>query len=412
MGAPMHVIFLAPNFPANQREFVRALKEVGATVTGIGDTPVEYIDGQLLGWMDGYEQVRSLADEEAVIATVRRIQARGPWVHRLEASIEAHVLLAARVRELTGIPGLSSDTTNLCRDKFTMKRFLRNKGVPCARNAAVSTAEDAHAFAAEVGYPLILKPRDGAGAAATFRLDSDADLTAALAETRLDERPGHFTMEEFISGHEGFFDTLTCNGEVVFEGICHYYPNVLEAMRTRWISPQIVVTNRIDAPGYAQLRRFGREVVTALEITTAPTHMEWFYGPKGLSFSEIGARPPGCRLWDLYNYANGLDLYRHWAEAVCHGHTEPRPTREYAAGLVNLRPSRDGRIQGYVGVEQIQARYGDNILKAHLPNPGTPTQPVEAGYLANAWIWVRHPDYDQCRAMLSDIGQTLKVIAG
>ena len=37
--------------------------------------------------------------------------------------------------------------------------------------------------------------------------------------------------------------------------------------------------------------------------------MEWFYGPKGLSFSEIGARPPGCRLWDLYNFANDFDIY-------------------------------------------------------------------------------------------------------
>ena len=25
------------------------------------------------------------------------------------------------------------------------------------------------------------------------------------------------TMEEFISGHEGFYDTLTVNGQVVFE---------------------------------------------------------------------------------------------------------------------------------------------------------------------------------------------------
>ena len=33
---PVHVVFLEPGFPANQREFVRALHHVGAHVTGIG----------------------------------------------------------------------------------------------------------------------------------------------------------------------------------------------------------------------------------------------------------------------------------------------------------------------------------------------------------------------------------------
>lgn len=408
----MHVLFIAPNFPANQREFVRALKSVGAVVTGIGDTRPEHLDAQIRGWLDAYEHVPTLADEDAVTEAVRRAQRRGPWVDRLEATIESHVLLAARVRERTGIPGMSSETVLVCRDKFKMKQFLRARGVPCAANAAVSSAAEARAFAQQVGYPLILKPRDGAGAADTFRLDSEEDLQRAVAAVGLDRRPLPMTMEEYIVGHEGFYDTLTCNGQVVFEGICHYYPNVLEAMRTRGVNPQIVVTNRTEAPGYSVLKEFGRRVIATLGLTTTPTHMEWFYGARGLYFSEIGARPPGCRLWDLYNYANEFDLYRAWAEAIVLGRTSPRPSRRYAAGLIALRPSQDGHIRRYEGVEEMQARYGNWILKMHLPPPGTPTQPVEAGYLANAWVWVRHPDYDGCRAMLDEIGQRIKVIAG
>jgi hypothetical protein len=38
--------------------------------------------------------------------------------------------------------------------------------------------------------------------------------------------------------------------------------------------------------------------------------MEWFYGPKGLKFSEIGCRPPGVGAWDLYCAGNDLDLYK------------------------------------------------------------------------------------------------------
>ena len=59
-------------------------------------------------------------------------------------------------------------------------------------------------------------------------------------------------------------------------------------MRERWISPQIISTNRVDAPGYAEVKVMARKVIAALGIGTSATHMEWFFGPKGLKFSEIG----------------------------------------------------------------------------------------------------------------------------
>jgi hypothetical protein len=155
-----------------------------------------------------------------------------------------------------------------------------------------------------------------------------------------------------------------------------------------------------------------QDVVRELELSTSPTHMEWFYGPRGLSFSEIGARPPGCRMWDLYCYANDMDIYVEWARAVVHGQAQPRPSRKYSAGLISIRPSQDGQIKGYSGVEEMQRKYGQWVLEAHLPSPGGRTNDVGAGYLGHAWIWVRHPDYDQCRAMLDDIGATVKMWAG
>jgi hypothetical protein len=195
------------------------------------------------------------------------------------------------------------------------------------------------------------------------------------------------------------------------EFVTHYYPNVLEAMRTRWISPQFVTTNRVDAPGYAEVKEMGQKVVTALGIETSATHMEWFFGPKGLKFSEIGCRPPGVRAWDLYAAANEFDIYREWAMAVVHGRPSQEPSRRYAAGIVALRPDRDGHIAGYEGLDEVHRRFGGFVLDQHLPAPGTPTQPVAAGYMANAWLRLRHPDYDALRSMLDFVGETVKVRA-
>jgi hypothetical protein len=139
--------------------------------------------------------------------------------------------------------------------------------------------------------------------------------------------------------------------------------------------------------------------------------MEWFFGSKGLKFSEIGCRPPGVRTWDLYNVGNDMDLYREWAMAVCHGRPSQKPSRRFATGIIALRPSQDGRITGYSGLEEIGRRFGGNIIDAHTPPAGTPTQPVSAGYMANAWLRMKHEDYDALRGMLDVVGQTVKVWA-
>lgn len=406
----MHVLFMAPHFPANQRQFVRALHAVGAKVTGIGDAPLEHLDGELKGWLHGYEYVPNLADEGAVLAAVRRVQKR-EWVDRLECTVEAIMLTTARVREACTIPGLSVDQVLLCRDKFVMKQFLRERGIPCARNATIQTEADARRFVEEVGYPVILKPRDGAGAHDTYKCDTWEDVARALPAMGIGNPRVFITGEEFVSGHEGFYDTLTCDGEVVFEAVSHYYPNVLDAMRNRWISPYIITTNRIDAEGYGELKGFGRRVIRELGLQTSPTHMEWFFGPRGLLFSEIGARPPGVRFWDLYCWANDMDLYVEWAKALVYGSAAPRPSRRYSAGLISIRPSQDGRIVGYSGLEEVQRRCAGWLGEIHLPAIGQGTADVGAGYMGHGWLHVRHTDYDECRAMLDYIGQTLKIWA-
>lgn len=405
----MHVIFLAPHFPSNQRRFVRGLKAVGARVTGILDAPVRALDDELRALLDDAEVVHNVTDVDQVTAAVRRVQQRGPWVHHLEAVVEAHTLTAARVREATGIPGTSAATVERCRDKALMKSFLASKGIPVAANAPIDSPADARAFVREHGFPVILKPRDGAGAAGTVRASDEHALERALAQVPW--APGRMLIEAFIEGHELIYDTLTVGGVLARRFVSHYEPGVLHAMRTRHVSPRIVTTNRLDHPSYAPLHRLAEQVNAALGLHTCATHMEVFASPRGLIFSEIGARPPGVSMWDAYCEALGHDLYTEWARAVCWGDVRGASTPRRAAGMVAIRPDRDGRIRGYQGADTIQQRWGDAIFRAHLPPVGSPTQPVEAGYMANAWAMVAHDDYDACCHILDDIGRTLKVFA-
>ena len=77
---------------------------------------------------------------------------------------------------------------------------------------------------------------------------------------------------------------------------------------------------------------------------------------------------------------------------------------ELGVGRRRLRSPRAG--------DEAQARLGEWVIDAHLPPAGTPTQPVEAGYWANAYVRMRHPDYDVLRGLLDDVGRSVHVNAG
>jgi len=379
-------------------------------VIGVGERPIDFLDQELREWMFHYEQIGNVTDIDSLVGAVRFAQSK-VWVDALESTIEAHTMAAAHARESCGIPGTSVRTAYLCRDKPSMKEVLRAAGIATAQSTGASSSAEVRAFAAQVGYPLILKPRAAAGASGTSRVDSDAELDRALAALGASGAQD-VAVEEFVEGHEGFYDTISIDGRPAYDFISHYYPNVLEAMRERWISPQFISTNRVDANSdYEQVRELGLRAIEALGIGTSATHMEWFFGPKGLRFSEIGCRPPGVRAWDLYAAGNDIDIYREWANTIVH-HTVERPlSRRLSAGIVALRPDRDGTITHYEGLEEVQRQFGQWILDTHLPGDGTATQPVEAGYMANAWIRMAHPDFDTVHHMLNVVGETVHVRA-
>jgi formate-dependent phosphoribosylglycinamide formyltransferase (GAR transformylase) len=407
---PKHVALVGADLFSAYHDLARGLKQVGARVTGIGPTATAAaLPPGLKPWLDAWEPVGNLLDPQSLADAARRA-GRRVGLDRLETGDENLVVPTAEARGALGLPGLSVRTALLCRDKPAMKEALRGAGLPCAESTAVSSLAELEAFAARVGFPLALKPRAGLGSIGARRVEGPQDLLAAARSLGIDQGRSA-AAEEWIEGHEGFFDTVTIGGQVAHEFIAHYYPPVLPALADRRVSPQIAATNRVEVESYGELRKVGRQVIAALGIDTAATHMEWFFGPKGLKVSEIGARPAGERIWDLYCVGNDLDLWREWAMAIVHGRPGGRPSRRLATGSVQVRPDRDGKIARYEGLHEVLQAIKPYVFQHHLPKPGTPTDPVYKGYLNNIWFRLRHPDYDALRGLMDLIGERLKVRA-
>lgn len=407
---PHHnVLMLAPGFPAEMPLFTRGLARVGARVIGLGDSAEATLPAMAAEALAAYVRVPSLWDEAAVVAQVRQL-AREVRIDRVECLWEPGMILAARLREALGVPGMTVAETIPFRDKEEMKRRLDQAGVRTPRHARAGSAEAIREAAGRIGFPLIVKPIAGAGSADTYRVDDEEELEAVIARVRHVEE---VSVEEFIDGEEYTFDTICVDGEIKYFNIAWYRPRPLIARTTEWISPQTITLRDVDAPLLAGGRRMGQAVLQALGFRTGFTHMEWYLTHQGEAvFGEIAARPPGARSVDLMNFGSDLDVYVGWAEAAVHGRFSQEIDRRYNSAVIFKRAQGKGRIRAIDGLEEIQASLGRSIVGIDLLPIGAPRRNWKQTLISDGWVFLRHPDLATCMEMADRVGRDLQLYAG
>ncbi len=404
----MHVLFLSPGFPAEMPLFTRGLAQVGAKVFGVGDQPRQALPSEARQGLSDYLQVQSLADEDAVLAAVRQ-WLRGRTIDRVESLWETQMLLAARLREAFGLPGMTVAQTVPFRDKEAMKQVVERAGVRVPRHGRARTQQEAWAAVERVGYPAIVKPIDGAGSKDTHRCNDKAEFERALQATR---HVREVSVEEYIDGEELTFDTVCSQGNVLYHNVAWYRPKPLVLAQNPWISMQNIILRDLSIPLARPGVELGRRVLQALGFQTGFTHMEWFLKPNGEAvFGEIGARVAGARLVHAMNYACDLDLFRGWAHAVCHGSLGQEVTRPYNAAMIFKRAEGDGIVRRYDGLESLLGRYGQHVANLELTPIGQPRRDWRKVIVGDGWIVVRHPELQFTQEMADRFGSELKVIA-
>jgi hypothetical protein len=398
----MRVVFLGPSYPPEMPEFCRGLKQVGAEVYAVGDTPPERLTPRLRSYLSDYLQVPRILDDGDVLERASE-WLRGREVDRVLTNWEPTVLLAAKMREAWGVPGMSVDDVTGFRDKQVMKERIAAAGlrvprsVRVTRTTAVATATAIRDAVDEVGLPVIIKPIAGAGSADTYHCKTEDQVDQVIQRTG---RVRELSVEEYVEGEEFTYDTICVDGEPVYENVAQYLPKPLEARSEEWISPVIITVRDLEQPKIAKGVALGREVLKALNMGDGYTHMEWFHTPKGEAvFGEIGCRPGGARLVDQMNYTSDIDLFTEWARAVCWKSFEAPTERKYNCGIIFKRARGRGRITRIDGLDEWKHRYRPWVLEDELLRPGTHRRDWMQTLVSDGFLLCRHPDWEEAKRM-------------
>ena len=401
------VVFVAPFPLETTMRFARAAAELpGVNLCGVMQEAPKGEDRRV------FTDVAPVADALSttqIVAAIQGLARRHGRPARIIGVLEPLQVQLAVAREQLEVPGTDVETADLFRDKAKMKDRLRAAGLPVARHRLVHAPEDALAFAAEVGFPMVLKPPAGMGAKATFRDQSRDDLLGAIAGFGA-SRQNPVLAEEFLQGEEGSCDSLILGGVPQLMSISHYRPSCLTVLENPWIQWCTLLPRVDQGPGYDDVRALGARAIAALGLDAGFTHMEWFRRTDGsLAIGEIAQRPPGAHLTRMFGLAYDINPYRMWARAVIEGEFAGPWPRAYAVGCAYLRGIGRGRITAVTGVKQAHDAIGAVVVESGLPQLGAPKS---ASYEGDGHAIVRHESTQVVEQALRTIVSTVRVHYG
>lgn len=400
------VVMISPGYPAEMAYFTRGLAAVGARVIGVGDQPAHALPDAARQALAHYEHV-SLADEGTVLAALHGL-ARHVRLDQVECLWEPYMVLAARVRESFGLPGMTVSQTIPFRDKELMKQTLDAAGVRTPWHVMATTVAEVWDAVERIGFPLVVKPIAGAGSADTYRVDSAGELSDVLPMLR---HVPQVSVEEFVDGEELTYDTVCADGRILFEHMMWYRPRPLQMRMHEWVSPVSISLRDLTVPDLQGGQQMGKQVLDALGFRTGFTHMEWYRKADGeVVFGEIGARPPGARVVDLMNFATDGDAYVGWADAVVHGHMKELE-RKYNAGSIFKRAHGAGRITHVDGLDRLLAEYGEHVVMVDLLPVGAPRRDWRSTVTGDGMVVVRHHELQRVIEMTERFASDLHLHA-
>ncbi len=400
------VAFVAPYLLEATTRFAVAAARLPDVRLGLVTTEsLENVPPSLREALAGHWRVADALDPQQIADAVRGLGSQLGDVERLVGALEQLQVPLAQVRGELGIDGMDVQTAHNVRDKSRMKSVLRAAGVPCARHQLVTRTDEATAFLAEVGLPVVAKPPSGAGAQATYRLDTEQDFASWLRSAQANPAET-WLLEEYLTGREHSLDSATVDGQTLWSSISDYEPAPLDVLRNPWIQWSVVLPRELGGAEYEAIRDVGPAALRALGIRTAFSHMEWFERPDGsVAVSEVGARPPGAQISSMIGLAYDIDFHRAWAQLVIDSTFTPAD-RVFAVGTVYLRGQGRGRVRAVHGVDEVRSELGPLLVDARWPHPG---QPAASSYEGEGFVTVRHPETAVVRAALDRIQAGVRV---
>lgn len=312
--------------------------------------------------------VADLADPAALAEAVRELGRDGSEPGLLTWD-ETVVSAAAQAAGKLGLPHIPAAAVEHCRDKYATRSLMAEAGLPSVAHRLVRSAADAVRAAAELGYPVVLKPRALAGSMGVVRAESAEELVAAFpiadGASYANLPTGHgILVEEYLDGPEISVDSVAFGGEVH----CVHIARKRLGFAPFFEEVGHLVVDCDEEPWYDGVCELVRSAHRVLGVRLGVTHCEVRLTAKGPRLVEANARLGGDFIPYLSRLSTGIDLTRVAAELALGRVPDLARDRHAAAEVRFVYPPHDGVVRS-LELEAAAAVPGIEYVAA-LAGPG------------------------------------------
>lgn len=287
-----------------------------------------------------------------------REHARRPYASVITFQ-EPWLLAAAAVGEALGVCWNPPAAIRTACDKAATRDALAAAGCNGVRYRRCADLDDARAFLAEIGEPIIVKPVGASGSRGVGLVRDASELEAAWRHAT-GAKGGAIIVEEYVDGPEFSVETISADGvhEVlaVTEKLTTGAPNFVELGH---VIPASRGVHDLEALGAAAI-----DVLTAIAHRNGPCHSEFRLTPQGPKTIETQTRPGGDQIWELVHIVTGRNVYRETLARLYGRAIEPLPQQAPAAAIRFLLSPGAGTVKGIDNIEHAAAVPG--VRAVHL----------------------------------------------
>jgi biotin carboxylase len=287
----------------------------------------------MAGEMGDRAVVVPLTDREAGAAAIEALAARAP-IDAVLAVDDRGIEIAALAGERLGLVHTDPRAVAATRDKALMRRLLSVAGVDQPAFRSATDPEQVATLAAELGFPVVVKPVGLSASRGVIRADDVGQAIAAAHRIRAIV-DGPLVVEEYVPGVEVAVEALA-RGDDGFEVLAVF--DKPDPLVGPFFEESIYVTpSRLPDEIVTRVSHLTAQAAKAIGIVDGPVHAELRVHDARIWVIEIAARSIGGLCSRTLRFGAGIALeeqiLRH---ALC---MAPAPTaREDAASGVMMLP--------------------------------------------------------------------------
>ncbi len=349
--------------------FLVAAEKLGIEIVQAVDMPSELAREWTEGLVLDYSQLDEAVTQIVAYAKQRPLQA-------ILAVDDSDSILAAHASAALNLPHNNVMAAAAARDKYIMRSYLSQAGIPCPQFRRFSTHDDPHKIAQLVDYPCVVKPLNLSGSRGVIRANDPAELVAAIKRTtRLihkirGEGTQAFLIEDYIPGVEVALEGLLEDGNLTVLALFDK-PDPLTG--PFFESTIYVPPSRLPDKVQTAVAECSAQAAAALGLHTGPIHAELRINADGPWIVEIAGRSIGGLCGQTLQFGVDGSLEELILRQTCGLPITTEQTTD-ARGVMMIPIPEAGLLRGIEGLEIAKAipLIEEITITAPLNNPLVP----------------------------------------